>query len=275
MLVKAFTLGADEVIVDLEDAVPAQDKDAARTAAREVLRLASQRPRCAGRLRVPLRARPWGLRAEARLLGNSGSGPSRRSTRTNSRSSTRSSSPVPPTSLGPQLFSRRSTRAAGVLRPRPTESSSTHLSKRGHDASSQASRAVREVRTARPAISAKPLLQLARRRGTHGNRLVGSRTEPPLCEMGDEYPPLRRSRRQPNGTDIRPRVQPLSARSPGKSESVQESVQQRRRTPDVCRHRLGRACRRRRRGSPSRSPRAVRRSARCCGRAAESGRAAR
>ena len=37
MLTKAFTLGADEVIVDLEDAVPAQDKDAARTAAREVL----------------------------------------------------------------------------------------------------------------------------------------------------------------------------------------------------------------------------------------------
>ena len=37
MLVKAFTLGADEVIVDLEDAVPADDKQAARTAAREVL----------------------------------------------------------------------------------------------------------------------------------------------------------------------------------------------------------------------------------------------
>ena len=37
MLTKAFEVGADEVIVDLEDAVPAADKEAARTAARAVL----------------------------------------------------------------------------------------------------------------------------------------------------------------------------------------------------------------------------------------------
>jgi citrate lyase subunit beta / citryl-CoA lyase len=37
MLAKAFTLGADEIIIDLEDAVPAQDKHAARIAAREAL----------------------------------------------------------------------------------------------------------------------------------------------------------------------------------------------------------------------------------------------
>lgn len=37
MLEKAFTLGADEVVIDLEDAVPAQDEPAARAAARDAL----------------------------------------------------------------------------------------------------------------------------------------------------------------------------------------------------------------------------------------------
>ena len=57
MLAKARTLDADEVVVDLEDAVAEEDKDAARAVALDALRAGPLAPTSA--LRVNARATPW------------------------------------------------------------------------------------------------------------------------------------------------------------------------------------------------------------------------
>ena len=56
MLAKARTLGADEVVVDLEDAVPEAEKEAARALAAEAVRAGLGRTTA---LRVNPRATPW------------------------------------------------------------------------------------------------------------------------------------------------------------------------------------------------------------------------